>query len=72
MSESKRVVSQRVSVVELSRRKSKRANDLLYDPDYYIDIKDVKLGPVLGKGAFSTVYGIYVYVLFINSTYFLD
>lgn len=57
MSESKRV-SARVSVAELSsRRKSKRATELLYDPDYYIDIKDVKLGPVLGRGAFSTVYG---------------
>ena len=58
MSETKRV-STRIGSLELSRRKSKRATDLLYDPDYYIDIKDVKLGPVLGRGAFSTVYGEY-------------
>ena len=35
----------------------------LQDPDYYVDIKDITIGPSLGAGAFSNVYSKYFFML---------
>ena len=46
-----------VDSASLPRRQSLLTMKVLKDPDYYVDIKDLSIGPVLGKGAFSVVYG---------------
>jgi hypothetical protein len=40
----------------IPRRQSVITAKMLEDPDYYVDIKDLTIGPLLGSGAFSFVY----------------
>lgn len=40
----------------LARRGSLLSISMLEDPDYYVDIKDITIGPLLGSGAFSVVH----------------
>lgn len=52
----------------LARRGSLLSISMLEDPDYYVDIKDITIGPLLGSGAFSVVHSMTTSLNFILSS----